>query len=117
MNNLSNLKGIVDAMAEVTSLDNKAAKTFNDLRKGAETATTICEIMNLRDGYYQILNWLFIDELCKGYYTSEDSHLSEMCLVGIVACNNELRSICYKYAEDKVQSELMHFMFGNNQLK
>ncbi len=115
MNNFSNQKDIANAMVEAASLDNKAAKAFNDLRKGIKTAANICEVMNLRDGYCQILNRLFIDELCKGYYTPEDSQLSKICLEGIAACNNELYTTCYRYTVDKVQSELMHFVFGNNE--
>ena len=110
----TNIRNLADAMAKVASIDNERIKAVDDLRKGFDTANKIYEIICLKDRYNQILKWLFLDELCKGYYTVEDSQLSSRCLNGIMACNDELNAICYKYAADKVQSEILHFLFGNN---
>lgn len=108
-----NIGNFADAVAKVASIDNERFKIINDLRKGFDTANKIYRMICLKDRYNQILKWLFLDELCKGYYTVEDSQLSSRCLKGITSCNDELNNICFKYAADRVQSELLHFLFGN----
>lgn len=105
------MKDFSDALIKVASINDKRIKAWDDFTKGMELYDKIRCILNIRDQYQAIANWLFWNELIKGYYTPEDSALGKSCLDGIAICNHELNAICSKAVTDKVQSEILQILF------
>ena len=105
------IKDFSDAMIKVASINDDRIKAWDDFRKGMELYDKIRRILSIRNQYQAIANWLFLSELTKGYYTSEDSALGRSCLDGISVCDQELNSICGKAITDKVQSEILSILF------
>lgn len=105
------IKDFSDALIKVASINGKRIKAWDDFTKGMELYDKICCILNIRDQYQAFANWLFWNELIKGYYTLEDSELGKSCLDGIAICNNELNTICDRAITDKVQSEILSILF------
>ena len=108
------IKDFADAMAKIAALNDERVKAFDDFRSGCDLLNKTSCLINMRDQYVGIANWLLCDELRKGYYTLEDQQLGKLCIEGIAACNNELGQTCFNYMADKVQSELLSFLFGSN---
>ena len=105
------IKDFSDALIKVASINDRRIKAWEDFTKGMELYDKIRCILNIRNQYQAVANWLFWDELIKGYYTLEDSALGKSCLDGIAICNNELNAICNKAITDKVQSEILSILF------
>ena len=74
------IKDFSDAMIKVASINDDRIKAWDDFRKGMELYDKIRRILSIRNQYQAIANWLFWNELTKGYYTSEDSALGRSCL-------------------------------------
>lgn len=105
------IKDFSDAMIKVASINNERIKAWDDFRKGVELYDKIRCILNIRDQYRAIANWLFWNELIKGYYTPEDRELGRICLEGTAICNSELTATCDQAVKDKVQSEILSILF------
>lgn len=105
------IKDFSDAIIKVTSINDERIKAWDDFRKGMELCDKTSRILYIRDQYQAIANWLFWDELAKGYYTPEDRELGRSCLEGTTICNSELTAIGDKAIKDKVQSEILSILF------
>ena len=105
------IKDFSDAIIKVASINDDRIKVWDDFEKGMALYDKIRRILSIRNQYQAIANWLFWDELTKGYYTPEDSALGKSCLDGIAICNQELNAICGKAITDKVQSEILSILF------
>ena len=103
------MKDFSDALIKVASINDKRIKAWDDFTKGMELYDKIRCILNIRDQYQVIANWLFWNELTKGYYTSEDSALGKSCLDGIAICNHELNAICSKASQIKCNQKFYQY--------
>ncbi|WP_418550431.1 hypothetical protein [Parabacteroides goldsteinii] len=111
------IKDFSDAIIKVASINDDRIKVWDDFEKGMALYDKIRRILSIRNQYQAIANWLFWDELTKGYYTPEDSALGKSCLDGIAICNQELNAICGKAITDKVQSEILSILFHRKDVK
>lgn len=111
------IKDFSDAIIKVASINDDRIKAWDDFEKGMALYDKIRRILSIGNQYQAIANWLFWDELTKGYYTLEDSALEKSCLDGIAICNQELNAICGKAITDKVQSEILSILFHRKDIK
>lgn len=111
------IKDFSDAMIKVASINDDRIKAWDDFGKGMALFDKIRRILSIRNRYQAIANWLFGDELTKGYYTPADSALGRSCLDGIAVCDQELNAICGKAITDKVQSEILSILFHRKDVK
>lgn len=111
------IKDFSDAMIKVTSINDDRIKAWDDFGKGMVLYDKIRRILSIRNRYQAIADWLFWDELTKGYYTPADSALGRSCLDGIAVCDQELNALCGKAITDKVQSEILSILFHRKDVK
>lgn len=108
------IKNFADAMLKIAALNDKRVKALEDFRSGVDLINKINRLIDIRNQYERIANWLLINVLTKRYYTQEDQQLENACIEGIKNCNNEINKACSNYVTDKIQTELLSFLFGRN---
>ena len=106
------IKDLADAIVKVAAINDKRAKAFDDFRSGIDLINKVSRLMDIRTQYTSIANWLLLNRQIKGYNTQEEEQLGNACLEGIMECNNEQGKAYYNYMVDKVQSELLSFLYG-----
>lgn len=108
------LRDIANAGAEMAALRDERIRLCKEVISKADLTMRIMEITRLRNQYLDIVNWMILDQLAKGYYTEEDKKLGQSCIDEIAQCDKELNRCGQKAVKETVLSKLAEMLLDKN---
>ena len=105
------LRDIADVSAEMAALQDERIRLCKEVISKADLTMRIMEITRLRNQYLNIVNWMILDQLAKGYHTEEDKKMGQLCIDEIAQCDKELNGCGQKVFKETTLSKLSEMFF------
>lgn len=105
------LRDVANVGAEMAALRDERIRLCKEIVSKTDRTMHIIEITRLRNRYLNIVNWMILDQLTKGYHTEENKKLGRFCIDEIAQCDKELNKCGQKIFKETVLSKLSEMLF------